>query len=63
LDALETADRLTTFGDALDDGRIVEMAEDAGRTADLGLFRYLLRRRGRERQLWADLLDRPARNR
>jgi len=58
LEALEAADRLATFGDAVDDARIVERAEAAGRTGDVHVFRYLMRRRGRERQLWADLLDR-----
>ncbi len=62
LDAEDLADRQSTLGaDAADDARLGDLAERAGRATDATVLAYLLRRHDRRRQLWAELLDRPAR--
>jgi aminoglycoside phosphotransferase (APT) family kinase protein len=62
LDAEDLADRQASLGaDTLDDARLGDLAEQAGRAADATVLAYLLRRHDRRRQLWAELLDRPAR--
>jgi aminoglycoside phosphotransferase (APT) family kinase protein len=54
-------DRAATLGADVDDARLGDLAEQAGSTTDTVVLGYLLRRQARERQLWADLLDRPPR--
>jgi aminoglycoside phosphotransferase (APT) family kinase protein len=61
IEARDRADRAATFPDHVDDARLGELVEVAGRVGDEPTLRYLLRRRSRERLLWASLLDRPAR--
>jgi len=58
----DRTDRISTIGDeALDPQRFRAMVEDAGKSGDEVMFRYLLRKTARERQLWVTLLDRPRR--
>jgi aminoglycoside phosphotransferase (APT) family kinase protein len=54
-------DRAAVFGGPVDDDDLGELAEHAGGAADSTVLAYLLRRHRRERQLWADLLDRARR--
>jgi aminoglycoside phosphotransferase (APT) family kinase protein len=62
LEELDRADRTATFGpEALDDAHLASVAEAGGSAGDPGVWRYLLRRRARERLLWSSLLDRTAR--
>ena len=61
IESLDRTDRATTFPDPVDDARLAEFVEVAGRVGDEPMLRYLLRRRARERLLWASLLNRPAR--
>jgi hypothetical protein len=56
----DRADRVTSIGqEALNEKRFRTMVEDAGASGDEVMFRYLLRKVARERQLWVTLLDRP----
>jgi len=59
LEELDRADRVDTLGD---DAQSLELIEHAGARGDERAWRYLLRRRARERVLWTSLLDRPARS-
>jgi aminoglycoside phosphotransferase (APT) family kinase protein len=62
LDELDRRDRIATMGaDALDDAPFAALVTRAGAEGDDAVFRYLLRRTGRQRVLWASLLDRPRR--
>ena len=62
LEGEERDDRATTLGEHVDDARLGDLVDDAGGCGDTTVLGYLLRRRARERQLWADLLDRRARS-
>ncbi len=62
LEGLDCSDRGATLGpESLDDFRFIRLVEDGGARADESTWRYLLRRRARERLLWASLLDRSPR--
>jgi aminoglycoside phosphotransferase (APT) family kinase protein len=59
IEALDRADRLATMGpDSSNEERFAVMVDQAGRTGDETVFRYLVRRTAREHLLWASLLDR-----
>jgi len=56
----DRADRIGSIGhEALNQQRFRAMVEDAGASGDQVMFRYLLRKTARQRQLWVTLLDRP----
>jgi aminoglycoside phosphotransferase (APT) family kinase protein len=58
----DRSDRVRSIGrEALDQHRFRALVEEAGACGDQVVFRYLLRRTARERQLWVTLLDRPRR--
>ena len=62
IDDLDRADRAASLGpESLDDARFVRLVTEAGARADERTWRYLVRRRARDRLLWASLLDRSAR--
>jgi aminoglycoside phosphotransferase (APT) family kinase protein len=62
VEAMDRDDRAATFGAGGSDDALVDaLVEEAGRDGDETVLRYLLRRTGRERLLWATLLERPRR--